>query len=75
MYTLFVNKNLFQCYALSMMKRITCSLVFPFWATVAKTWRYSLFFPFHYPWLEITSKQTALGCSCKQLVGMSMLLV
>ena len=27
--------------------------------------------PFHYPWLKITSKQTAWGCSCKQNVGMS----
>ena len=26
---------------------------------------------FHYPWLTITSKQTALGCSCKQNVSMS----
>jgi hypothetical protein len=26
---------------------------------------------FHYPWLTITSKQTALGCSCKQNIGMS----
>ena len=24
--------------------------------------------PFHYPWLKIGSKQTALGCSCKQSV-------
>ena len=59
---------------LSVMKIITCSLVFPRFGHRCKDLAMLpiLCIPFHYPWLaHQNTQQTTLGCSCKQNVGMS----